>query len=137
MAMRRSATWLRSWTFRLIGPSMAIALASGAAEARSQGPETIDIAASTLPEALAELSREASVSIGSDRPLARLHTPRLRGKLSIEEALRRLLAGTGYRARRVGNTAWRIEPAPTPSQPEPRPRSQETAIGPAIALTDP
>src|SRR5579864_3504885 len=136
MAMRRSATWLRSWTSCLIGPPMAIALASGVAEAR-QASATIDIAAITLPEALAELSRQASVSIGSDQPLPRLRTPPVHGHLSIEDALARLLVGTGYRARRMGATAWRIEAASTSHPERSRPKLATAEPGsPVIALTE-
>jgi outer membrane receptor protein involved in Fe transport len=119
---------------------MAIALASGAAEARSTDLQAIDISAVTLPEALAELSREASVSIGSEQPLPRVRTLPIRGTLSIDQVLARLLAGTGFRARRVGATAWRIEPA-TPQRrshpmPHPSPAPPATDV-PAIVLAEP
>lgn len=40
--------------------------------------------------------------------------------MTVDAALARLLAGTDYRARRVGETAWRIEPAPARPAPQPR-----------------
>jgi len=85
-------------------------LASGAAQADDETAQPIDIAASSLPEAIAELSREARVSIGTEGALPHLRTRKLHGRMSVATALSRLLAGTGYRARRVGRTAWRIEP---------------------------
>jgi outer membrane receptor protein involved in Fe transport len=132
MEKRRSATWHKSWTFRFAAAAMAIAWTHGAAEARSQRP--IDISASTLPEAIAELSREAAITIGSDRPLPRRSSAPVRGRMSVDEALARLLAGSGYRARRVGVTAWRIEPAP--ALPRPRPPAMRTAPAATIALVD-
>jgi hypothetical protein len=75
---------------------MAIAWRADAADARSRDAVTIDVSAATLPDALAELSREASVSIGSERPLPRLRTSRIHGRLSVDEALRRLLAAPAF-----------------------------------------
>lgn len=92
----------------------AIALIGGAARA-SDGRETgVDIAASSLPDAVAELAREAGVSIGTDGVLPRVRTPAIHGRMSVAQVLEILLAGTGYRARRVGVTAWRIERTPAP-----------------------
>lgn len=71
----------------------------------------MDITATTLPEALAELAREARVSIGTDGALPRVPTPRLHGKMTVAEAFARLLAGSGYVAQPVSATAWRIERA--------------------------
>ncbi len=93
----------------------AIASISGSAEARDTSSRQIDISASTLPEAISELARETSVSIGTEGTIPQLRTPAVHGRLSIGEALARLLAGTGYVARQVGGTAWRIERSPVPS----------------------
>jgi outer membrane receptor protein involved in Fe transport len=113
-------------------------LASGTAEAKTSEKPTIDISATTLPEAIAELSLETAVSIGGERALPRLRTPPLRGRLSVGEALARLLAGSGYRARRVGETAWRIEAAPVQRAQRPRlapPRPAEEPL-PDLAEAD-
>lgn len=115
------------------------------AEAR-QPAATIDIAASRLPEAIAELSREAGVSIGTSGSLPELRTPPVRGRISVDEALGRLLAGSGYVARRAGPTAWRIERAPPrarPQAPVPEPVSRQaeeiaaTAEAQVIVVTAP
>ncbi len=93
-------------------PTLAvIALLSGTAEASDERRQDIDIAASTLRDAIAELSREANVSIGTDGSLPALPTRAIHDRLSVRQALDRLLAGSGYRARKVGETAWRIEKA--------------------------
>ncbi len=41
-----------------------------------------------------------------------LRTPHVQGRMSVAQALARLLADSGYRARQVGANAWRIERAP-------------------------
>ncbi|MCJ2186873.1 TonB-dependent receptor domain-containing protein [Novosphingobium beihaiensis] len=87
------------------------------AEARDGARHSIDIRAGTLSGAIAELSREERVSIGAEGALPQVRTPRVHGTMTIGEALQRLLAGTGYVARRVGGTAWRIEPAPAAAPP--------------------
>ncbi len=90
-------------------------------EARERQRERADISAERLPDAIAELAREARVSIGMEGALPRIRTSRLRGDMDVTEALRRLLSGTGYVAHRVGPTAWRIERAPlaaTPATPD-------------------
>lgn len=98
-----------------------------------------DIAASRLPEAIAELSREAGVSIGAEGGLPPLRTPALHGRMSVSEALARLLAGSGYVARRVGPTAWRIERArsrPAPAPPRPT-RPTQAAPEPVVVEVEP
>ncbi|PEQ12404.1 hypothetical protein B2G71_12610 [Novosphingobium sp. PC22D] len=80
-----------------------------------------------MPAAIAELSREAGVSIGAEGSLPSIRTPEVRGRMSVAEALKRLLRDSGYVARRVGARAWRIErrsrgaasPAPRLSGPHP------------------
>lgn len=90
---------------------MAIAWAVPTAEAR-EALSRIDIAAKSLPEAVAEISREAAVSIGTEGVLPHIRTRAIHGRMSVGEALARLLAGSGFSARQVGANAWRIERAP-------------------------
>jgi iron complex outermembrane receptor protein len=58
----------------------------------------------------------------------------VRGRMSVSEALARMLAGSGYSARRVGATAWRIErarrtaPAPAGSAQSPPPLGESIPI---------
>ncbi len=102
-----------------------IALSPGHAEARGEQHQPIHIGASTLPQALAELSRQAAVSIGTEGSLPDRRTPAIKGRLSVGEALARLLEGSGYVARQVGATAWRVERA------APRPVRMQAPESPA------
>lgn len=124
--------------------SSALALAIGScpapAEAQQGRSADVDIAAGTLPAAIAELSREADVSIGTEGNLPQLRTPAIKGRMSIDAALARLLGDSGYVARRVGPRAWRIErrrraapvPAPTPAPSAPQPVPEVVAATPII-----
>jgi iron complex outermembrane receptor protein len=96
------------------------------AEARDTSQQQIDIAATELRAAIAELSRETHVSIGTSGRLPRLRIKPLHGAMTVDEALSRLLSGSGYQARQVGKTAWRIELAP-------RKRPARKAVPPPLA----
>ncbi|WP_395392806.1 TonB-dependent receptor [Novosphingobium sp. BL-8A] len=145
MAMRRCAIWSSSW-----GCVSAATLALGVwsspeAFAREAGlgagpgsgaAARLDISATQLPDAITELAREAHVSIGTDGPLPPLHTRPIHAALSVGDALARLLAGSGYRARQVGNTAWRIERAPA-APPPPAPHAPVPATPPEEGYSKP
>jgi iron complex outermembrane receptor protein len=90
---------------------LAIACRPVPADARDEQTSRIDVDATSLPAAIAELSRETSVSIGTEGSLPQVATPPLHGRMSITHALKKLLHGSGYEARRVGARAWRIERA--------------------------
>ncbi|MEO0062280.1 MAG: hypothetical protein RLZZ08_840 [Pseudomonadota bacterium] len=89
------------------------AKARGSATDADRSAGIIDISARTLPQAIAELAREARVSIGAEGTLPNRSTNRIRGAASVAEALAQLLRGSGLVARQVGPTAWRIETAPS------------------------
>lgn len=112
----------------------AIASAAHADEPGGAAPR-IDIAANRLANALAELSRETGVSIGTDGALPDRPTPAVHGRMSVGAALQRVLAGTGWRARQVGPHAWRIERAPaTANRPAPRPMPRADPAPPPVAV---
>ncbi|HTO28498.1 MAG TPA: STN domain-containing protein, partial [Devosia sp.] len=115
---------------------MAIAWSPANAEGDRQ---RIDIPSADLSSAIARLSREAGVSIGTDGVLPHIRSRAVKGALSVGDALNVLLAGTGYRAHRVGPTAWRIERvpprAPAASRPELRPGQAAEAVGEPIIVT--
>ncbi len=102
--------------------------------------QPIDIAARTLPQAIAELARETHVSIGTEGSLPNRPTPVIRGQLSVSEALARLLTDSGLIARQVGATAWRIERVTPVPPPLPRPAflltaPPPTSVGTPIVVT--
>ncbi|MGZ3266600.1 MAG: TonB-dependent receptor domain-containing protein [Croceibacterium sp.] len=125
MAILQSATWRSSWGWTCLAAAGLIVSAS-AAEARDDPRIKIDIEATSLPEAIAELAREAFVSVGTEGSLPRIRTQSLQGRMTVDAALARLLRGTGYAARRVSATAWRIERAPNPTVPPPPPAAPGT-----------
>jgi outer membrane receptor protein involved in Fe transport len=85
----------------LLAPSMALASAQG----------RIDISAGPLGEAVVALSRDTGASIRlTDPALWQLPVRPVRGKMSVKQALDRLLAGTG---------AVPIAPAQRPEKPVP------------------
>ncbi|MEC3910915.1 TonB-dependent receptor [Sphingobium sp. CR2-8] len=101
-------------TASIIAVATAIATPACAAERQD-----ISIAPGRLGEAVIALGRQTGASIGmSDQSLAAIRTPAIRGRLSAEAVLRRLLKGTGARAQRIGGNGWRIvRTLPAPSSP--------------------
>ena len=88
--------------------------------------QDIIIAPGRLGEAAIALGRQTGVNIGiSDQSLAAIATPAVKGRLSAEAALRRLLKGSGALAVRVAGNGWRIirapRSAPLPATPLPAP----------------
>ena len=82
---------------RLAGAAAAIIAVSVQAPAGASERERhpIDLPAGELGAAVIQLGRQADVSIGiSDPALGRIRVPRVRGRYSAHEALKRLLAGT-------------------------------------------
>lgn len=62
----------------------------------------------------------------------------LRGSMSVDEALRRLLKGTGYAAQRTGPQAWKIVAArPTPGPPAPPGKETRRPVPAAPLPTQP
>ncbi|QHL91824.1 TonB-dependent receptor [Sphingomonas changnyeongensis] len=92
------------------------------------------IPAGPLGRAVVALGRQANVSIGlTDPALARRDVPGLSGRMSVEAALARLLAGTGARHMAVDARTFRIfidRAATVPARPDLR-------RAPAIAPTAP
>lgn len=84
-----------------------------------------DVPGGSLSRALPIFSRQAGVSISvADADLWQGRVKPVRGRMSIETAIGRMLAGTGARAVRVSTTSWRIERRPPP------PRAARPATAP-------
>ena len=98
--------------------------------AQSPAPRRIDIAAGTLAAALDELGREAGISVGAEGALPALRVVGVRGTMSPQAALGQLLAGSGYVARQVGPSAFRIERIGTPAARPVPPIPDQGALSP-------
>ena len=74
----------------------------------------ISVPAGPLGIALSDLSRQMGISIGGDQMLTGRHSPGASGPLTPEQALTRLLTGTGLGFRKVGPGTFRLEALPAP-----------------------
>jgi len=87
----------------------ALCVLAAPVEAHAEARAQIDIAAGRLDSAIVALGRQAGISIGlTDRQLGAQRVRRLRGVMSAEEALRRLLDDSNARAVRLSARDWRI-----------------------------
>ena len=90
----------------LLTPLMAVCLP---ATAHADTPVAVRIAAGRLDASIVRLGQQAGISIGlGDRQLAAQRVRGLKGRMTIDEALDRLLEGTEARAVRLGSGQWRI-----------------------------
>lgn len=69
----------------------------------------LHISGGSLANALAQLSRQAGISIGMDGPMPDIMVSPVNGRMSVEHALEKMLHGTGLFARRLGAAVYRIE----------------------------
>jgi len=112
---------------------MAMAAAGPALAAPSLA---VDLPASTLGDAAIRIAQIANVTIGmTDPTLAHLPTRSLRGHMSVDHALGRLLQGLPARAVRADAASWRIVPAPL-GKPIARSAPQSEAAAPAPGESD-
>jgi outer membrane receptor protein involved in Fe transport len=120
------------------GPSslLALALCSLPAQAMAAEDRVFNVSGGALTTALPMLSRQGGVSISvADARLWQVEVKPVRGRMDIDDALRRMLAGTGVRAVKVSATSWRIErrrepqrlvrQSPPPVRAAPQPRARE------------
>ena len=116
-----------------------IACLPGTAEAREAQNRLppIDIPALPLSRALEVLGAKAAISIGTEGPLPTVGARAVHHARTAGEALARLLAGTGYVARQVSPTAWRItrEAIAHPLAPAPAPAPDTPVSEASIVVT--
>ena len=80
--------------------------------AQTQAPQTINLPAQPLDQAVIDLARQTGLAIGGDASLLDgKQAPALSGDYTPEQALRALLAGSGVTAVRV-DSGYRLEAAP-------------------------
>lgn len=99
----------------------------------------LDVPAGRLGDSVVALGRQAGISIGiRDPALAARRVKGVRGALSVEEALRRMLAGSGARPVPLGPGIWLIVRAPEqrrqrakrPAPPPPPPLPPDPPLPP-------
>lgn len=105
--------WVWSCTLLAAAIGSTALPANGWAQAAPLPRSEIRIPALPLPDALAELSRQTGVSIGTEGTLPPTRTQPLAGRYDVQAALDHMLAGCAWQARRVGPTAWRIVRRPS------------------------
>jgi outer membrane receptor protein involved in Fe transport len=94
----------------------ALALAVDPVSAAIPARIVVDLPAGPLGDSLIRLAQQAGVTIGSTDPaIARLPARAVKGRLDVDTALRRLLAGLPARADRVDQAAWRVIAIPLPA----------------------
>ena len=94
-----------------------IALTAIAAASASHAETThpVDVPATRVGSAVVALGRQTGISIGiSDPALAARTTRPVRGRLTVRQALQRMLRGTGASFVRIGGNGYRIVRAPSP-----------------------
>ena len=115
----------------------ALLLVAGAVEAPAVARDRHDfhIQAGRLSDAIVALGVQGGISIGLSDPMAQMiPVSSVSGRLSVDAALRRLLAGTGLRAVRIDDRTYMIaadRPKPAPSPPAQAP----VATGQDIIVT--
>ncbi|SBV32883.1 TonB-dependent receptor [uncultured Sphingopyxis sp.] len=120
-------------------PRLSLAVAAIAlclpAQVQAGEERAFDVPKGSLSAALPLISRQAGVSISvADAKLWKARVKPVRGRMSVEQAIRRLLDGSDARAVRVSATSWRIERRPArvakaaaAPRPVPQPRAREPA----------
>ncbi|WP_223459140.1 MULTISPECIES: TonB-dependent siderophore receptor [unclassified Pseudomonas] len=93
---------------------LSVALAAEAGSSQSRGPFNFALAAKPLPQALSDFSRVTGISVVyTDEAPYGLNAPAINGQMSAEQALQRLLTGSGLTFRRTDGHTIALEPRPT------------------------
>jgi iron complex outermembrane receptor protein len=93
-----------------------------ASPAQAADRQQISIAGGRLGDAAIALGRQTGSSIGmSDQALAAIRVKSVRGRMTLDRALDRLLDGSGARAVQVAQGSWRIVRAEKSARQAPRP----------------
>ena len=81
---------------------LSVALAAEAGSSQSRGQFNFALAAKPLPQALSDFSRVTGISVVyTDEAPYGLNAPAVNGQMSAEQALQRLLTGSGLTFRRT------------------------------------
>ena len=107
----------------VLGTVGALLLWTATAQAsRSAGPFDLTIAAAPLGDALNALAQQSGLQVlFSSRLVEKLQAPEVKGRLTVDEALRRLLAGTDLRYEFVNSHTITVTERTAPASPPPDP----------------
>lgn len=101
------------WWLRMVlrhSVTTAALVCVGTSAAAREAPSSISIVASSAGEAARALARQTHVSIGfSDPAQAQAKVRPVDGRMTVRQALAKLLAGTGLHARLMGPGVWLVE----------------------------
>ncbi|RON40528.1 TonB-dependent receptor [Pseudomonas brassicacearum] len=93
---------------------LSVAVAAEAGSARQNAPFSFAMAAKPLPQALSDFSRITGTSVVyTDEAPYGINAPALSGQMSAEQAMQRLLSGSGFTFRRTDGHTLVLEPLPT------------------------
>ena len=93
---------------------LSVAVAAEAGSARQSAPFSFAMAAKPLPQALSDFSRITGISVVyTDEAPYGINAPALNGQMSAEQAMQRLLSGSGFTFRRTDSHTLLLEPLPT------------------------
>jgi iron complex outermembrane receptor protein len=123
----------RSWIRLAAALSGGLAICAGGGAARATPRRAFNVAAQPLNPALLELAVQADISIGLGGTRAcRQASEGARGVFTVNEALGRILAGTGCTFQMIDASSARIvRPRPTPppaARPAPAPRRAQVQV---------
>src|SRR6185369_6530761 len=111
-SLRRDSAKSWAWQFRCAAmPCIWLLLTLGAEAAAAASADTFhfEIPATALDAAVARFAEQSGISIGMVGRMPQLRTNRISGDLTAEEALSRMLEGTGLRAVPLGAGSYRLE----------------------------
>ena len=108
---------------------------TGSVGIEAQARRNFDVPAGTLDQALGRLGRQAGVQIAVNADLTTgLQSPGVSGNLTIAEAMRALLAGTGLDAVRDASGEYTLRKMPVPPQVVPPGPGRVSSLAP-VAVT--
>src|SRR3546814_16834648 len=111
----------------LLAVALSAGLHTGAtlAQAAAPAPQTIDIPAGSLAQALDRLGEQTGALITYEPGLVQgLNAPRVSGQLSTSEVLRRLLSGSGFQVEAVNAKTFVLRRTPVGKH-----RTEEGGVG--------
>ncbi|MBZ9785209.1 TonB-dependent receptor [Pseudomonas sp. REP124] len=93
---------------------LSVAMAADTGSSQQRGQFNFSLAAKPLPQALSDFTRVTGISVVyTDETPYGLNAPAVSGQMSAEQALQRLLSGSGFTFRRTDGHTMALEPLPT------------------------